>query len=396
MNHLIRLLALCLLCCLLLAGCAPQTPEATAPPTDTPEPTHPPLPTSTPLPPTATPPPTPTAVSPEVITEIDTILGNYTRQNLFSGSVLISQQGTVLLSKGYGLADRDKNIPNTPQTRYRIASITKQFTAMAILILQAQGKLDIQDRLCKYFESCPAAWEAITLEHLLTHTSGLPPLLIDAKDPTEWWKTPAASDQVVERFRDLPLEYAPGEEWRYTNTGYLFLAYVIEQASGQTYEMFLQQTIFTPLGLSGTGFASDTDALALGYPEGFGYYPVELLADISYFNGAGTLISTVEDLSCWEQALHTEQLVPQVYLDAMFEPRVPNPYFEGYYYGYGWEIGVERGRQIRFHLGNMEGYSAILVHYPEDDLTIIILSNNQRVDSWLIQTVLAKRLLGEK
>lgn len=396
MNHRIHLPIILLLGCLLLTACASQTPSATPLPTETPKPTHTPLPTDTPLPPTATLQPTPTVISPDVITEIDTILENYAKQNVFSGSVLISQQGNVLLSKGYGLANRDKNIPNTPQTRFRIASISKQFTAMGILILQAQGKLDVKDRLCQYLDECPFAWEAITLEHLLTHTSGLSELLINPEDPSEWWKTPAAPDQIVERFRDLPLDFPPGEEWRYSSTGYRFLAHIIEQVSGQPYEAFLSQAIFTPLGMSDTGNPTDADDLALGYADGTGYIPITFVEDVSYMIGAGSLISTVEDLYRWEQALHTEQLVPQVYLDAMFGRNDLSPDFDGTYYGYGVVIGIERGRQIRYHPGYFEGFSTILINYPDDGVTIIILSNDQSADIGFIQKVLAKRLLGEK
>ena len=187
-------------------------------------------------------------ISPEVVAEIDDLLDKLAEQDLFTGSVLLAHQGKVLISQGYGLADREQNIPNTPQTRYRIASMTKQFTAMAILILEAQGKLDVKDPICIYIADCPSTWEAITIHHLLTHTSGIPDYLSLPYYGSSR-ATPSAPLQTIARFKDLLLNFQPGEKFSYSNSGYIVLGYIIEQVSGQTYQDFLQQSIFTPLNL---------------------------------------------------------------------------------------------------------------------------------------------------
>jgi CubicO group peptidase (beta-lactamase class C family) len=332
-------------------------------------------------------------ISLEAIPQIDAILSNLAEQHLFSGSVLIGHQGEVLLSQGYGLADREKKIPNTAQTRYRIASITKQFTAIAILMLADQGRLDLHDPICKFFTDCPAAWEAITIHHLLTHTSGIPDFTF-FPDFNSKRATPSPSEQTIARFKDLALEFPPGDKWSYSNSGYVVLGYIIEQASGLSYEEFLQQFIFTPLELKNTGYGHNTDSLAVGYPDAYSQLPADYL-DMSILFAAGSLYSTVEDLFHWEQALATEQLVPRKYLDQMLTQQVSIPDSAGWGYGYGWEIGTERGRRLYQHFGNVEGFADVVTVYPDDGVVIIILGNQQNKDVAQIHDILSKRVFGD-
>lgn len=381
---------ICLILCLTLllaAACAPLPAPA-------------PAPTNTPLPPTATsipPTPTPTPIPPDVIAEIDTMLGNLADKKLFVGSVLIASQGEVLLSKGYGLADQTQNIPNTPQTRFRLASLTKQFTAMAILILASQGKLTVEDLVCTYVTDCPATWKGITIHHLLTHTSGLheygslPGYLTSRAIPS----TP---EQTIARFKDLPLDFAPGAEHRYSNSGYIVLGYIIEQVSGQSYEDFLKQSIFDPLNMSNTGYDHNSNGLAVGYESRYTDRPADFI-DMSIPFAAGALYSTVEDLYTWDQALYTEKLVPQSYLDQMFAPHVFIPGSEqdgGWYYGYGWSVGFdERGLAVTDHWGGIEGFSTNITRYPNERTTLILLSNQQESTIGTLRDVLTKRLFGK-
>ena len=253
--------------------------------------------------PTLTPTPTPTAISPELISGIDVWLSQQGNDGKFSGAVLVARQGDVLLSQGYGLADREQNLPNMAQTRFRLGSITKQFTAMAILILKARGKLDVKDPICNYITDCPSTWEGITIDHLLTHTSGIPDL-ISLPDYRSTLATPSPPKQTIARFKDLPLDFQPGEKWSYSNSGYIVLGYIIERTSGQSYEDFLQQSIFTPLNLSNTGYDHNSSSLAVGYPDRHSTLPAEFI-DMSIPYAAGALYSTVEDLYRWEQALST-------------------------------------------------------------------------------------------
>jgi CubicO group peptidase (beta-lactamase class C family) len=177
--------------------------------------------------------------------EVDTYLNSLVRIGSFSGSVLMARNGEVLLTKGYGFADREHKISNTPQTKFRLGSITKQFTAMAIIILEAQDKLDAQDPICKYLTECPEAWATITIHHLLTHTSGIPNFT-DFPDYRRTSATPSAPEETIDRFQDEPLDFQPGESWSYSNSGYILLGHIIERVSNQSYEEFLQENIFTP------------------------------------------------------------------------------------------------------------------------------------------------------
>jgi len=357
---------------LLVAACTPQPPKAT----------------SIPLTPTST------AIPPELISEIDALLANMAEQSLLSGSVLIARQGDVLLSKGYGLADREQNISNTAQTRYRLGSITKQFTAMAILILAAQGKLTVEDPICNYLADCPSSWKAITVDQLLTHTSGIPEYVI-LPDFRKTQGTPSSPEQIIARFKDLPLAFQPGEKWIYSNSGYIVLGYIIERASGQSYEEFLKQFIFNPLNLHDTGYDHNSNGLAVGYPNQYSPLSADFI-DMSIPYAAGALYSTVEDLYRWEQALSTEQLIPQTYLDQMFAPHaaIPNN-AGGEAYGYGWFIGTERGRRIIYHAGGINGFAAIIARYPDEQITLIVLTNVENQPVKIIQGILSKEIFGD-
>jgi len=173
------------------------------------------------------------------------------RDGAFSGSVLIAQDGVVFLSKGYGLADRLQGIPNTPQARFHLGSMTKQFTAMGILILQSQGKLSVQDPICNFFADCPTQWQDITLHHLLTHTSGLSGKLSDQlyreiETGPSGPVAPAVQNHYLGLTSQWSLDSPPGEQFAYNNFGYILLAYIIEQVSGQSYADYLNQAIFIP------------------------------------------------------------------------------------------------------------------------------------------------------
>ena len=335
----------------------------------------------------------PTAISPELISSIDTWLKQIARDAGFSGSVLIAYKDHVLLSNGYGLADREHNIPNTAQTRFRLGSITKQFTAMAILILEAQGKLSVEDLIFNYLTDCPPVWKNITIDNLLTHTSGIPDYT-RFPDYRNSMATPSSPTQTMARFEDLPLDFNPGEKWSYSNSGYIVLGYIIEQVSGQTYEDFLKQSIFIPLKLNNTGYDHNSNDLAVGYADRYSDLPFDFI-DMSIPYAAGALFSTIEDLYNWDQALDTERLIPQAYLDKIFTPHVPIPNTEGWFYGYGWNIGQERGHPIILHGGSINGFVGLNARYPDDQITIIVLSNQQSTDVVLIQEILSKKIFGD-
>src|ERR1700704_1575372 len=188
----------------------------------------------------------------------------------FMGTVLLAQDGKILLDKGYGFANLEWEIPNTPTTKFRLGSVTKQFTAASILLLEERGKLKVEDPVKKYMPDAPAAWDKITIFHVLTHTSGIPSLTSfpDFESHEAQAMTP---DKLVEWFRDKPLEFEPGTKWNYSNSGYILLGYLIEKISGQSYSEFIQQNIFGPLGMKDSGYDSNAAIIphrASGYAPG--------------------------------------------------------------------------------------------------------------------------------
>lgn len=335
------------------------------------------------------------AIDAEAIARVDAVLAQMAQDGTFTGSVLIAQGGGVLLSQGYGLADRAQGIPNTPQTRFRLGSITKQFTAMAILILQSQGKLNVQNPFCDYIPGCYAAWKDITIHHLLTHTSGLSgrlwPALVRADRIAVTASRPVLT---LALFEDLPLDSRPGEQFAYNNAGYVLLAHIIEQVSGQSYEAFLQQAIFTPLGMRNTGYEHRSSGLAVGYADAHATSPQLPFASMSISDGSGLLYSTVEDLLLWDQALYTERLLPRAELDRMFAPIIRETIVPGFAYGYGWLVGEDQGRAVVGHGGNIEGFAALIIRYPEDQICLIVLMNQVDLNQLLVWEAISNEIFG--
>jgi CubicO group peptidase (beta-lactamase class C family) len=355
-----------------------------------------------PTPEAATPTPDPFSlvVEPEAITRVDELLTAMAGGGTFTGSVLIAQHGKVLLSKGYGLADRAQGIPNTPQTHFRLGSMSKQFTAMAILILQTQGKLSAQDPICGYIAGCPAAWRDITIHHLLTHTSGLSSELSQrlysilqsaASDPA----MPSDPAYFLGLARELTLDALPGERYAYNNVGYVLLAHIIEHVSGQSYAAFLEQAIFAPLNMRNTGYEDSSSGVALCYTDRYVTFAGRF-ASPAISDGAGGLYSTVEDLFLWDQALYTDQLLPRTELQRLFEPYVPEiDLGPGFGYGYGWALWEDRGRPVAFHTGGGPAFATFIIRYPEDELAEILLTNQGPFDG-SVWVAVSNALLGEE
>ncbi|MGD2158040.1 MAG: serine hydrolase domain-containing protein, partial [Anaerolineales bacterium] len=323
--------------------------------------------------------PTATPIPEEVVEDIDVYMADLADQEKFSGAVLIAQGDDVLLSAGYGMADVENDIPNSPQTRYHIGSVTKQFTAVAVLIMHAQGKYELDDPVCEYVPGCPDHWKAITIHQLLTHTSGLP----DSGEFYEGKNEPGVSykpDEIIGWFKEAPLDFEPGEKFAYSSTGYLLLGILIEQVSGQSYEEFLQSQIFEPLGMTNTGYPHDDTGLAVGYRY-VGFEAEFINPSLPY--SAGGLYSTVEDLYRWDRSFYTGELLPQELIEKIFTPVVSTQYFpyappyDEVGYGYGWFIGERLGHRAAGHGGTYTGFRALIEHYPDDEIAIIIMSNLQ-------------------
>jgi len=368
-----RTLAALLVLCLTFPAVAGCGAPATAPPQPTPAATATtvagPLPTVLAPPETAGLQPGVTPTLEALASELDTLLVGLEHEGRLSGSVLVAQGNHVVLSRGYGQADRERGIANTPQTRYRLGSVTKQFTAMAILTLQSQEKLAAQDGICRYLADCPAAWQEITIHQLLTHTSGIPNyVMLPGYGRTR--ATPAAPGELIARFRDLPLEFSPGTQFGYSNSGYVLLGVIIEVVSGESYEAFLQEHLFARLGMADSGYEHDWNGLAIGYADATARAePI----DMSIPFAAGGLYSTVEDLYRWDRGLMEGELPA----DTMFTPYVSTPSLGGAGYGYGWYIGEVMGHRWIGHSGKIEGFATLNSWFPDEQMVVIVLMNRE-------------------
>jgi CubicO group peptidase (beta-lactamase class C family) len=318
---------------------------------------------------------------------LDSTFQSLTDAGQFSGSVVIAKDGQVLLSKGYGFADREKGIPNTPQTKFRIYKMTKQFTAMAIMMLQEQGKLNVQDTMCAHLAGCPDAWKPITIHQLLTHTSGIPD---STADDTTQIGSSAPLEQMIADQKTRPLDFQPGARFYDDDTDYVLLGKIIEAVSGQSYADFLQNSIFDPLQMSNTGFDPTRSDLAVGYSD-----QVSVAQPLNYwvhFSNSG-LYSTAEDLYRWDQALYTDKLVPQKALDTMFTSYVQSDR-AGYGHGYGWYVSLDKPLIVK-HPGHGNGFDTTIRRYVDDKATIIILTNREDNDMPTIAGSIEKQLLAK-
>ncbi|MBT7826965.1 MAG: beta-lactamase family protein, partial [Bacteroidetes bacterium] len=257
----------------------------------------------------------------------------------FSGSILLAKDNDILFSKSYGMASYEHNVKNTPQTKFRIASMTKQFTAMAIMQLCEKGFLDINDKLSKFIPDFPQG-DDITIHQLLIHTSGI----LDFLYTTEYQniktvKTPLSD--IIDIIKAQPLEFSPGERTEYSNSGYVILGYIIEEVSGSSYEDYLHQNIFGPLDMGNTCCSDYNDIIinrASGYSVGHDGIINADYTDMSFADGSGWLYSTTEDLYLWDRALYTQKILSKDYMEKIF-----TPYNEKK--GYGWGISGKNGRR---------------------------------------------------
>jgi len=277
------------------------------------------------------------------------------------GSVLVAKEGKIIFKQGYGMANLEWNVPNSPTTRFNIASMTKQFTAAAILLLEDRGKLKTDDLVKKYLPAAPASWEKITIYHLLTHTSGI------SDDAAKY--VPGTPDKLD--FNDTPLNFQAGERWSYSNLGYIVLGYLLERISGQTYAQFVEQNIFKPLGMNDSGmfsFPAIIPRRASGYwHRGTGVENADHF-DARLGFSAGSLYSTTEDLLRWEDGLFGGRLLSTASLQKMVTPFKSD-------YGCGLYIRRANGHLMIHHDGNNIGFNSEMAYYPEERIAVIVLAN---------------------
>ncbi len=300
--------------------------------------------------------------------ELDSIITVFNQQNLFHGSALVAKNGKVLIHKGYGLADAELKKANSTGLSYQIGSVTKQFTAVAILKLQEQGKLSVDDKISKYFPSLPNT-DKITIHHLLTHTSGL---YNYTNDTTFWMHESVQSfsqDKMIARFANKPLDFEPGTKYSYSNSGYLLLGYIIEKLSGKSCENFIREIIFQPLGMNHSGFDFTKEkSKATGYYDNGSFNTKAFIMDSTGSYSAGAIYSTTEDLYKWVQAIHAKKiLLPESWEKLM------TPFKDNYAYGLIVQ-GQGESREIS-HNGGIHGFVSHVVYLPSINAAVILLSN---------------------
>ena len=288
----------------------------------------------------------------------------------FTGAVLVARDGEVLLDRGYGFANREWSVPNDGDTKFRLGSVTKQFTAVAIMLLNERGLVDLDAPVKTYLPDAPAAWDGVTVRHLLTHTAGVPNFT-DFDDYGASKTLPATMDSLIGRFRDRPLDFQPGEGWSYSNSGYILLTAIVEKASGKSYADFVAETLIQPLGMAVSGYDSHAAVLprrASGYaPTARGIVNADYI-DMSIPQGAGALYSTTRDLLKWEQGLFGGRLLTPASLALLTTP-VRNQY------AFGLAVTQAGGNTTIAHSGGIEGFNTNMAWDPDRRMTVIVLGN---------------------
>lgn len=309
------------------------------------------------------------------VAKIDEVMTLANKYRLFNGSVLVAEHGKVIYRKGLGLANMEWDIPNTPETRFRLGSITKQFTATLILQLAAQGKIKLDGKLSDYLPDYRKdIGDKVTVHQLLNHTSGIPSYTGLPGFFQDVSRNPYKVDEFVKKYASNDLEFEPGSKFSYNNSGYFLLGAIIERVTGKPYEQVLKENIFEPLGMKNSGY-DHFDALiqkrAIGYqktPDGYVNAPY---LDMSIPYAAGSLYSTVEDLYLWDQALYADSVLSTTSKELMFKPNLSN-------YAYGWTItktSFDANVPVITHNGGINGFSTTIIRFPAEKNLIVMLDN---------------------
>jgi D-alanyl-D-alanine carboxypeptidase len=305
-------------------------------------------------------------------------------------SVAVVRDSEVVLARGYGMANVEQGTPATENTVYQLASVTKQFTATAIMMLVEDGRLSLDSRLTDILDGVPQGWSDVTVRHLLNHTSGIKsytsvPGFADDRDRH------FAHEEVIALVADSPREFAAGQGWNYNNTGYFLLGMIIQNVSGIDYDSFLQKRIFGPLGMTSTRL-NDSAAIIPGLAQGYdrrdgSIHAAPSVSPTQPFS-AGALVSTVLDLARWDAALYTERLLPSEVLERMWRPTTLNG-GQTHDYGFGWEVSEYRTRRRAAHGGGIPGFNTYVARYPDDRTTVIVLTNLQGGGAELLANAVA-------
>jgi CubicO group peptidase (beta-lactamase class C family) len=310
------------------------------------------------------------SVSAQVNEVGDYIKAEMTRQRIPGLSLAVVRNGKTILTDGYGLANVELNVPARADTVFKIGSVSKQFLATGIMLLVQQGKVGLDDKVSKYLEGTPETWNAISVRHLLTHTSGL----VREAPGFDPFKIQSDAD-VIKTAYPLPLRFQPGEKWEYCNVGYFILAEIIRKTTGKPWEDFLKEQVFSPLGMN----ATRTTTVAEIIPNRANSY---FLSNDKLQNSdnwpalrpSGAFLSTILDLAKWEAALYTDKILKQSDREQMWRQVTLNG-GRKYPYGFGWSLNDLQGVSTINHGGSLTGFRAQFTRFPEQGLTIIVLTN---------------------
>jgi D-alanyl-D-alanine carboxypeptidase len=299
-------------------------------------------------------------------------------------SLAVIKDGKHVKAKGYGFANLELHVPATPETVYQLGSLTKQFTATAIMLLVQDGKLALEDKISAYLDGTPGTWKEITLRHLLTHTSGIPDYLTDAAIQSLQNTTP---EKIVQSVTERPLDFVPGAKHSYSNTNFVLLASIVQKVSGKPYDTFLTERVFRPLGMTTTRRNSPNDLIpnrAAGYSWSDSRLQNSACLDPTLWdNGDGGLLSTVLDMAKWDAALTGDQVLTAASKQQMWTPVRLND-GKTYPYGFGWAVDEIQGHRRISHNGDRPGTSTNISRYVDDKLTVIVLANEDSDNVWEI------------
>ncbi len=304
----------------------------------------------------------------------------------------------VVLARGYGQADMELDVAATAETVYRIGSITKQFTSTAIMQLVEWGQIGLDDEITKFLPDYPTQGHRVTIHHLLTHTSGIKSYTgISPANMSRAFRRDLTHDELLDMFKNIPFDFAPGEQYRYNNSGYYLLGVIIEQVTGQSYADYLDEHIFDPLDMH-VSYYCDEKTIIPNRAEGYARLDGKLVNDdpisMNIPGAAGALCSTVTDLMKWQRAINERRLVNEASYTRMTTPAVLNN-DSAITYGYGLRMGEVDGHRQIAHGGGINGFVTMLSYYPDEDLTVVVLSNTpgrhpsdmaQRIGHWALET----------
>lgn len=296
-------------------------------------------------------------------------------------AIAICRDGKIIKAAGYGLANVELDVPVTPETIFQTGSVGKQFTSMAVMMLVEEGKIGLDQKISKYIPESPAAWKEVTVRQLLTHTSGISDYGAEEDTMNKGvinFRKDYTEEQLVQAFAKMPMDFAPGEKWKYSNTGYVLLGIIIHRVTGEFYGDFLEERIFKPLGMASTRIISEADIVphrSSGYRLVKGVLKnQEWVSPTLNTTADGALYTNVLDLAKWDAALEETLLVKAASYGLMWTPVQLNN-GKTYPYGFGWSLAEEGGKRAVSHDGAWQGFTMTINRFLDDRFTVIVMSN---------------------